>query len=159
MRYLAADDSDVMFHHNLKFCKGILQSPSMMRELDPNLSGVVSRYEAVHTDREKEAVFEEVRKAHYPHIPSRMGALYLFPDLDTAIKANQRWWGGKCSLYGAIIQKGSSSFTADSKWLDCTAAEFEESAHSYFSGERTNDPCLEVIVMGTIEVSEAPVNA
>ena len=89
MNYIVADPNDPLFSHNLKFCKGMLYSASFMRKMDTNLSGAISPYEYLHTDKEKEAIFENVRKEYYPNLPSRMGALFLFPNLETAKKANQ----------------------------------------------------------------------
>jgi hypothetical protein len=156
MYYLAADPNDVMFSNNLKVCKGVFPSPSFIRAMDDNLKGMVSSYEVLHTDREKEAVFEKVRAEHYPDSPSRMGAIYLFPDYETAVSANREWWNNSRNLYEAKIKDGSSVLTADSQWLNCNPSEYEAFAHKYFQQKRTKNPVIELVVMGVIEVSQEP---
>ncbi len=159
MYYLAADPDDLIFANNLKVCKGVFPSPSLVRELDENLKGMVSMYEVMHTDREKEAVFEKIRAEHYPSRPSRMGAIYLFKDYGTAERANKKWWDNKRNLYETKIRNGSIVMVADSQWLNCTATDYESNAHSYFQERTTDNPLIEVVVMGVVEVAQEPVNA
>ena len=61
MCYLASDPNDIVFSSNMIACNGELRSPSFIRSLDKRLGGAVSMYEALHTDRDKEAIFEEIR--------------------------------------------------------------------------------------------------
>lgn len=157
MYYLAADPTDVMFSHNLKILDGLMFSASQMRAHDPSLSGLVSHYEFAHKDRAKEAAFEDVRQSHFPGVPSRMGAIYLFNDLNTAKKANGKWWNNQRELYRAEILPGSNFHVADSTWLDCTPANFTVNAHEYFSGNVSSTPFLEVLVMGRIKVDPQPI--
>ena len=91
MYYLAADSEDCIFNKNLKVNKGVFPSLSLIRLMDESLKNAVSMYEVGHIDREKEAVFEKVRTENYPYRPSRMGAIYLFQDYQTAINANEKW--------------------------------------------------------------------
>ena len=159
MYYLAADPNDVMFTNNLKICNGVFPSPSFVRATDENLNGMVTPYEIMHSDIEKEAAFENVRAKHYPHKPSRMGAIYLFQDLDTAVKANEKWWGSSRRIYPTKIRNGSISLIADSEWLNCIPQEYETNAHNYFQEKTTENPVIEVVVMGVVEVSPEPENA
>jgi hypothetical protein len=156
MYYLAADPSNLMFINNLKVCKGVFHSPSFLRAIDENLKNAVSMYEAVHTDRKKEAVFEKVRAEHYSYCPSRMGAIYLFQDIDTALKANEKWWSNKRHIYSTRIREGSIVLIADSQWLNCTELDYENNAHMYFQESKTDNPLIELVIMGTIEVSPEP---
>lgn len=159
MYYLAADPSDLMFTNNLKVCKGVFPSPSFIREVDDNLKGMVSMYEIMHADKEKEKAFEKVRVEHYPHRPSRMGAIYLFQDYKTALVANEKWWGNKRNLYETRIRNGSIVMVADSEWLNCTSEDYEGNAHNYFQEKTTDNPLIEVVVMGVVEVAPKPINA
>ena len=159
MYYLAADPNDFIFTNNLKVCKGIFASPSHMREVDENLNGMVSPYEIMHADREKEAVFENVRATYYQHLPSRMGAIYLFQDYKAALLANERWWGNGRKLHETIILDGSIFMVVDSEWLNCTADAYKANAHNYFQGKTTDVPLVEVVVKGVVKVSLEPVNA
>jgi len=158
MYYLAADPGDLVFTNNLKVCKGVFTSPSLLRVMDENLKNAVSIYEITHLDREKEAVFEKIRSAHYPYRPSRMGGIYLFQDYETAVNANERWWGNKRNFYEAKIRNGSVFMVADSEWLICTPQDYEENANNYFQEKTTNRPVIEIVVMGVVEVSPEPSN-
>lgn len=159
MYILASDTNDKIFEQNLKICKGVFPSPSYISATDENLKNIVSPYQVFHQDKAKEAIFEEIRKNHYPARPSRMGAIYLFPDLKTANVANKKWWGNKRNLYETKIKNGSIVMTADSEWLNCNEKQFEENAHNYFQEKETQNPLIEVVVMGVVEVSLEPVNA
>ncbi len=129
--YLASDPNDKIFEHNLKICKGVFPSPSYISATDENLKNMVSPYQMLHQDKMKEAAFEETRKTYYPARPSRMGAIYLFPNLETAEVANKKWWGNQRNLYETKIKNGSIVMVADSEWLNCSEDEFEENAHNY----------------------------
>ena len=48
---------------------------------------------------------------------------------------------------------------ADTEWLNCNKEEFEENAHNYFQEKQTQNPLIEVVVMGMVEVSLESVNA
>lgn len=159
MYYLAADPDDLMFTNNLKVCKGVFTSPSQAKVMDENLQNAVSMYEVAHKDREKEEVFERIRSEHYPHRPSRMGAIYLFQDYETAVKANDRWWGNKRDLFEAKIRNGSVVMIADSEWLNCTPKDYEENAHNYFQEKTTDNPVIEVVVMDVVDVAPEHANA
>jgi len=157
MYYLAADPNDFMFANNLDVCKGVFPSPSFVREKHPELKGAVSHYEVMHSDKEKESTFEKVRAEYYPSCPSRMGAIYLFNNLDTAIHANQEWWKNQRTIYEATIEKNSNVLITDSQWLNCAQSEYEKNAHNYFQEKYTDNPILEVVVMGVIQVASEPV--
>lgn len=157
MYYLAADPNCLIFSHNLKACKGIFPSASFMRTVDENLKSMVSPYEVTHTDKEKESVFERVRAIHYPHSPSRMGAIYLFQDYKTALLANEKWWNNGRRFYETKILNGSTFMIADSEWLNCSIDAYEANAHNYFQGKATANPMAEVVVTGVVEVSPEPI--
>jgi len=133
-------------------------SPSYISKTNRDLKNAVSPYQAYHHDREKEKVFEKIRVTHYSVCPSRMGAIFLFPDLETAKLANQQWWKNKRNLYGAEIENGSRVMIADSKWLNCNNNEYEKNAHYYFQEKQTPNPLMEVVVMGVVELSLVPIN-
>lgn len=156
MYYLASDPSDLIFTNNLKVCNGVFYSPSYLRAIDENLKNAVSRYEALHTDKEKENIFEQIRAEHYPYRPSRMGAIYLFPDIETAINANEKWWGNKRKIYGARVENGSIVLIADSQWLNCSESDYVKNAHMYFQEKKTENPIIELVVMGIVKVSPEP---
>lgn len=158
MYYLASDSNDKIFKHNLKICKGVFQSPSYLAAIDENLKNIVSPYQVYHQDKAKEAMFEEIRKSFYPARPSRMGAIYLFPYLEAAEIANKKWWGNQRNLYETKIMNGSIVMVADSEWLNCNKESYEANAHNYFQEKESQNPLLEVIVMGVVEVSMEPIN-
>ena len=159
MYYLASDPNDKIFEHNLKICKGVFTSPSDMSVTDEKLKNMVSLYQVYHEDKSKEAVFEKVRSNYYPARPSRMGAIYLFPDLETAEIANQKWWGNQRNLYETKIKNGSIVLIADSEWLNCNEQEYETNAHNYFQEKQSSNPLMEVVVMGVVELALDSINA
>jgi len=154
--YIAVKPDDIVFQQNTKACNGVLTSPSYTRASDPNLSGAVSYYEVLHKDKEKEEIFEKIRKSNYPNQPSRMGAIFLFPDLLTAKKANKLWWSNKREIHEVIIINGFRVLFADSKWLDCTPENYDQNANYYFQGVMSPDPIVEIVLMGSIQVISKP---
>ncbi len=157
MLYLAADPNDEAFMIILQAGKGELSSASLIREFNPSLHGAVSRYEVLHQDKEKERVFEQVRISNYPNQPSRLGAIFLFPDLSTAKRVDAMWWGGHRNIHEATIIQGYKVLRADSQWLNCTPENYTQNAHNYFKGALSPDPIVEIVVMGTIRVNLEPI--
>ena len=47
---------------------------------------------------------------------------------------------------------------ADSEWLNCLPEKYIENAHNYFQEKTTNNPLIEVMVMGVVEVSPKPLH-
>lgn len=145
MYFIAGNPEELLFSTALK--TGKLVSPAFTNLLVPN-AGSVSLYQVLHADREKEATFEKIREKHYPNSPTRLGALYLFQDVDSAHKANEVWWQGKRHIYGVDIVLSHSQLLADSNWLNCKQENWGDNAHSYFKGLHTETPLLEVLLVG-----------
>ena len=105
-----------IFQINIDACKGVIKSSSFLRATNSELSGAVSAYEVLHHDKAKEQAFEKVRVERFNDKPSRLGALFAFPDLATAKLANEMWWKSTRSIFEIRILEGKY-FIADSKFL------------------------------------------
>lgn len=53
--------------------------------------GVVSPYEALNMNEEKEDLFEGVRLSRFPECPTRLGSYYLFKSRSDAETVKQTW--------------------------------------------------------------------
>ena len=90
--YHAINPDDALFANNIKVNSGIITSASLLRSHDPNLTNMLSPYEAFTREAEKEETFERIRSTEFPLCPPRMGAIFLFERRQAADKANQAWW-------------------------------------------------------------------
>lgn len=152
--YHAFDPSDWMFRHNIQVGRGRIVANSFARRTDPTFpAGVMSPYEAFTTERAKEDSFEKIRDKEFPGCPPRLGSIFLFPDRKTADVANQQWWGDQRIILPACILMTQRVGVFDSKKLDAREDDWDNSAREYWSGIRTQDPQLEVIVEGVIQLS------
>lgn len=131
---------------------GQISAPALSNLLCPK-GNAASPYQAFNQNQDKEQFFEKIRSQHYSDLPSRLGAIFLFPDLKTATLANKLWWNETRSLHEARSKYCYSKFIADSEWLNCTKNDWESCAHSYFNCERTKTPLLEIIFVGIVSVN------
>lgn len=150
--YHVIDPADEIFCHNIKLCNGWIASASFLRAEDPSLGGVVSRYQALTTEQPKERVFERIRKENFQDCPSRLGAIFLFENLDLAEEANMIWWHGKRAVLSAKIIEARCIGRYDLKHLDASPQEWEDAAYKYWSGILTLKPVPEVLVNGIIQL-------
>ena len=92
----AFDPDDRLFSHNIFVGKGRIPSASAMRNVQlPGWEGLMSPYQMFTTERPKEETFERIRAREFPDRPTREGAIFLFPRLEDAERANAEWWGNK----------------------------------------------------------------
>ena len=128
---------------------GVLVAPDLVNLIRPG-ANTVSPYAIYHSDREKEQIFESIRTDNYPDKPRRLGALFLFNDLNAARLANKNWWQGTKNLYSVDVQYKLFEMVCDSKWLDCPKEKWVASAHEYFKGNMTQSPLPEVLFIGSV---------
>jgi len=145
---------DWMFRNSLYVGRGNLTAAAATRLLNSNLDAVISLYEAFTSEREKEEVFECVRSNDFPDQPSRLGCLFLFKEPETAKRCNEKWWGGRGVIHEARIVSARNVGVFDAHHLDVPAAEYETAARRYWNGENTDEPVLEVLLVGTMYIAE-----
>lgn len=145
--HLALKD-DVIFNNNVQVGSGAFCSTSKIAE-EPGLQNAHTRYSFYNQNDKKEALFEDVRNHSYPHLPTRIKALYLFDDYRLAEEAKTKWFAGEdrvareCRIFvDTIIHR------ADASWLNTTPDQWQDAAHSYWKGEESNAPFMELVVKG-----------
>jgi hypothetical protein len=140
-----------MFFNNAIVGKGLVHSVSFMVELDPNLENAQTPYSIGTSEAKKEGVFEHVRVAHFPHLPSRLKALYVFPSTEAADRAQREWYASDPKVaIRAWIAQGSNVHEADAQLLRGSPESWPGNAERYWAGETTDDPFPELIVHGSL---------
>jgi hypothetical protein len=152
MLFHAIDPSDGMFCHNIKLSTGRLTAVSFVRAAVPEWSGMRSPYEAFTRETEKEDFFEAVRAQGFPAAPPRKGALFLFASAQDAAAANASWWQGQRVILPAQIMQASRVGPFDATQLDVPRERWETAACSYWAGETTDHPRIEVLVDGIVQL-------
>ena len=149
----AIDPADNLFCHNILIGRGRITAVSLARLLDPNLSGMLSPYEAFTSERRKEDAFERMRAAEFGDCPPRLGSIFLFPTLEAADRANQAWWGGKRVMLPATIIQVNRIGQFDGKQLDASEPDWESAARRYWSQANSADPWHEILVEGAVQLA------
>lgn len=139
-------DSSAPLLWNARLHEGLLPSISAIREGD-----FVTLYYILNSQPHKERVWEQIRAAEFPDLPTREKALFLFDDLNTANDAMTSWFHDqRRHLVEARIVSPSLVHKADAKWLDTDERKWESAARQYWAGEMTDVPIVEVIVCGHV---------
>lgn len=145
--------NDILLH-NVRLGEGICWTVSMITE-QPGMQDAVTPYSLLRHDTSKEQRFEAIRKQHFPDHPSRDKALFLFVSKDDAQRGLRDWFPGEArQAVEARIVAGSRWHQADARWLERPPAEWDNSARSYWAGEITADPRLEVVIHGGLYFPE-----
>ncbi len=124
-RYWHLTQPNDILLHNARLGEGIRWTVSVLAE-QSGMQDVVTRYSLLRHDTSREQRFEAIRRQH-------------FPDHQAV---------------GALIVAGGRWHRADARWLDRSPAEWDNSARSYWAGEITADPRLEVIAHGGLYFPE-----
>jgi hypothetical protein len=148
----AIDPRDWMFCHNIKLSAGRLTAVSLVRAAVPDWGGMRSPYEAFTREAEKEDFFEAVRAGGFPAALPRKGALFLFASAEDAAAANASWWQGQRVILSAQIVQASRVGAFDARKLDASREGWEAAARSYWAGETTEQPRIEVLVDGIVQL-------
>ena len=80
------------FYNNVRVSKGALLSVSAGIEAEPEIHAAQTPYSLARADDPKEVMFEEIRRASFPHCPSRLKALYIFDDYSLVERALAEWY-------------------------------------------------------------------
>jgi len=150
----AIDPRDGIFCHNIKLSAGRLTAVSFVRSVVPEWSGMRSPYEAFTNEVEKEEYFEAVRVKEFSTAPPRKGALFLFASREDAIWANTNWWQGQRAILPAHVIQSSRLGAFDAKLLDAPREHWEKAARSYWAGEHTDQPRIEVLIDGIVQLEK-----
>lgn len=133
---------------NAKLHKGLVRSIS--HELATGIvpSGAVTAYGYGNQNSETEVLWEKTRQTQFAYRPTRKNALFLFDTREDAQRAQEDWFRDEArSLVRARIVAWSAWHRGDARWLDEPSA---ETARSYWRGDMTEDPRVEIVVDGQV---------
>lgn len=141
----------MMFYNNVKVGKGALLSVSAGIKAEPPTENAQTPYSFSRLGDGKEAAFESVRKDISPKHPSRLKSIYLFDDYSLVERALAEWFSSESkTIHECRVLIGSAIHKADTTWLNCNPANWEESANKYWAGTMSDNPFPETIVDGAI---------
>ncbi len=141
----------MMFYNNVKVGKGALLSVSAGIRTEPNIESAQTPYSFSRLGDGKETVFESVRKDTFPKHPSRLKSIYLFDDYGLVERALAEWFSNEeKTIHECRVLIGSAIHKADTTWLNCNPANWEECANKYWAGTMSEKPFPETIVDGAI---------
>lgn len=150
--HLTAPNSFML--HNAYLGEGLTHSISITRIVENN-NDFVSPYSFARGGSDKEVLWERTRQAIDQRLPTRDGAFFLFETEADADKALSLWFAQEPRIkLKARLPTMTIPFSADSKWLDGEQKDWQEQAIRYWRGERTKDPHLEVVVLGSVYFPE-----
>ena len=94
-----------------------------------------------------EAIFEQVRKADFPHLPSRMTSMFGWQSLDEAVAFANTNHAGGFNVFEVEVED-ESYFIGDMNLLYIGGQVINTFllAHKYWSGQRSANPKLEVLI-------------
>ena len=105
---------------------------------------------------EREVRLDLVRGAEFADRPSRLTGFYCFPDSETASRASVLWGPQafpKARMAAVTIASASTIGIYDSTWITRGPPVSDPSwMRSYYAGELTNDPLIELVVSGRAAV-------
>lgn len=141
----------MMFYNNVKVGKGALLSVSAGIKAEPHIENAQTPYSFSRLGDGKEAAFESVRKDIFPKHPSRLKSIYLFDDYSLVERALTEWFlNVSKTIHECRVLIDSTIHKADTTWLNCNPANWEECANKYWAGTMSDNPFPETIVDGAI---------
>ncbi len=140
-----------MFYNNVAVGKGALLSASAGIRAEPHLENAQTPYSYLKLNDAKEAIFETVRKGQFPEKPSRLKSIYLFDDQSLVERALREWFPNEAkAVHECNVLVDARTHQADTTWLNCLPAEWEQCARKYWAGVMSESPFTETIVDGAI---------
>lgn len=154
---------DTFFHledngllvHNAKIGKGWIFSASWMAAM-PGLENATTPYAVGNRHKDKEDLWERIRRSEFERCPTRIKALFLFPSREDADRAATLWFGNerqKRTLLEIRVPAASVLHIADARHLDAAKPDWEEAARMYWRGEMTDAPHPEAVLFGRAYVT------
>lgn len=105
----------------------------------------------------KEMIFEEVRASLFPHAPSRLSSVFLFPDLVSARFYRANWMKYGAHIYEIEILSGNP-FVVEMDLLNCNGAAYptiKSKAEKYWNQVQHNfSQTLEAVLQGEARVGD-----
>jgi hypothetical protein len=139
-----------LIQHNAGVGKGVVSSVSVIARM-PGLEAAVTPYSVSRRQDEKEVVWEVVRAQSFGQRPSRMKSLYCFDSKQLAESALRAWFPNEArEILRLRIIAGANIARCDAAWLDGYPVDWQQRARSYWSGDITDEPFVEVIVDGYV---------
>lgn len=94
-----------------------------------------------------EAIFEQVRRAYFPNLPSRMVSMFAWQTLDEAVSFGSGSHVGGYNIFEVDVD-AEKVFVGDMRLLTIGGQVINAYAlaHKYWNGERTSSPLLEVLI-------------
>jgi hypothetical protein len=121
------------------------------------LDGAVTLYGHLNQNRNKEAVWEQIRVERFPALPTRQHALFLFDDEAIANHARVTWFAGQDRVVvEARVVRNANLHRADATLLDGQPDQWESNAARYWRGEMTPAPRPEIVVEGAVYFPGGP---
>lgn len=101
--------------------------------------------EFVHVSPMIEAIFEQVRRADFPTLPSRFVSMFAWQDLENAYKFKSNYHNQDANIFEV---ESEEYFLGDMSLLTIGGQVMNsfELAYKYWSGGRTDNPFIEVLL-------------
>lgn len=142
------DEGLPILMHNVRLRQGHMLTMDLINNMLP---GATTPYAALTSEKRKEEVWERVRvEAGYNDLPGRIKTLFAFLSKEDAEIARKNWNLPDRRLVRLQAQENSKVFMGDSRLLDCREKDWEAHALQYWSGVRTVNPIIEVIISGEV---------
>lgn len=102
----------------------------------------------------RELILENIRLAHYPHMPSRLKCLWVTPTQEENAVWINHFISCKNMKIVSLVSE-TAPVKVDSKLIPLahdSLTEKERKAHAYWSGKESDNPMIEYLFAGTAEV-------
>ena len=139
--------------HNARLTKGYTLSSNALAAISGN-DAFVSLYQVLHHDKQKEVLWEQIRKDHFPTAPSRMGAFFMFETKEAAEHHAASGWfkaeNRQLVEAWAVNPAMTKTHKADAAWLERPQNDWPDAARSYWQGDMSATPKTEILVQGQL---------
>jgi len=98
-----------------------------------------------------ELIWESIRKENYPKLPSRFQSYFGSKNKEEAIAFREQSQSQQCNIY---LLRSEFYFEADMNLLTFAGSAIStlDLAHKYWSGEKSPNPCVEVLLSKKVNV-------
>lgn len=137
-----------MLLHNARVGKGWVLSVDRMAEGMPEAT---TPYAHLNSQPDKEAVWENVRQQIGPEkLPTRLKCFYAFLSIEDAKMAHAKWGMEERTLVEVRPASDARVHVADATLLNALPESWATNAASYWRGECTPEPLMEVLISGAL---------
>lgn len=142
--------ADEILLWNVRLHEGLCPSVSVLNEAEAE-HGFVTMYGAFRGQSAKERLWESIREADFPEVPTRQNGFFLFESGQAVQTAREEWFPhDPRPVVEVRIVTGSVVHRADARWLDAVQADWNEASRRYWTGDMTDDPRVEIILKGLV---------